>query len=142
MWKQCTPMNHVKHLFLSSSKPLQAPCLVASQIQWFPYLCPTGLTSFSFLLLEHFPFHTLPSLYHFQPNTLKTKNVKFSSNIPSSMKSFPFLTHDESSTFLLNFSVTLSVIPSLQASLIDSLWFLCVSHLRCWKSDLQIFFSF
>lgn len=137
MWKQCASINYVKCLLLSSSstKHLQAPCLVARFNDM--HLALSGsylLHCFLLFFLPSFPW--LPSLYLFQPNTLKTKPVEFSSNIPSSMKPPPFSPKVEVELFLLNLSGTLSVVPLLQASTICLTEFLFISHLPYLKNGL------
>ena len=137
MWKQCPSINYVKCLLLSSSstKHLQAPCLVARFNDMHPCTLRVLLTSlFSPFFLPSFPW--LPSLYLFQPSTLKTKPVEFSSSIPSSMKPPPFSPKVEVELFLLNLSGTLSVVPLLQASTIWLTEFLCISHLPYLKNGL------
>lgn len=117
-------LNIFKHLALLPDSMI---CILALSGSYL-------LHCFLLFFLPSFPW--LPSLYLFQPNTLKTKPVEFSSNIRSSVKPPPFSPKVEVELFLLNLSGTLSVVPLLQASTICLTEFLCISHLPYLKNGL------
>lgn len=93
----------------------------------------TSLCSPSFFLPS---FPQLPSFYLSSAQYSQDRSNRVQLKYPFSMKPLPPSPQDRSSTFSSELVWHFSVVPLMQASLFDSLTFLCISHSLCLKNGL------